>query len=143
MQHTNSDIADFTGDHIKDHEATQCELPGVLFSSKEIVMYVGNARHLFGSLLTEAELSLLIDIQNTGIAIGKDLDPSLVRRGLAASVEDGETYDKVCSKWDVDGPALVKKVKDMNDGQAIAIAAYALGWWDGVTTEQREEAAVK
>ena len=73
--------------------------------------------------LTEPEASLIVDALN-----GCMTEPHTV--GLVwANVADAVSLDHLDRKWDVDGPALVQKVRSMTPCQAAALADAVARFW--------------
>ncbi len=73
--------------------------------------------------LTEGDACLIVDVLN-----GTIMDANNARM-LWAEVEDGCSLEGLAEKWEVDGPALVEKLKQLNDVQALAVVDAAEGFW--------------
>ena len=73
--------------------------------------------------LAEKEACLLVDALN-----GVILDASTAQH-LWAEIEDAIKLDGLAEKWDVDGPALVGKLRGLNALQAMALVDGAEKVW--------------
>lgn len=74
--------------------------------------------------LSLGETCLIVDALN-GALIDAD-----TARLLWAHVEDGIRIDGLDRKWNVDGAALVEKLRGLNDLQAMAIVDAAERFWE-------------
>ena len=86
-------------------------------------LYALYVRALKESQLTLPEACLIVDLLNATI-----MDASTARM-LWAEVEDGIKLDGLAEKWSVDGPALVAKIKALNDIQSLALVDAAERFW--------------
>ncbi len=75
--------------------------------------------------LTEAEASALVDALN-----GTLLEPHTYRF-LWADVED--SLPELAEKWGIDGPALVRKLRGLSPGAAMAAADAVEQFWTRVS----------
>lgn len=74
--------------------------------------------------LTQGEACLIIDVMN-----GTITEPHTAQL-LWAQVSDGIQMDRLDEKWEVDGPALVAKLRGLTYTQALAVADAAERWWE-------------
>ena len=79
------------------------------------------------------EACLIVDALNGSLTTADDA--SL----LWARVEDAIHYDKLDEKWNVDGRALVDKLRGLNEIQALAVADAAERFWEIESTDIRED----
>lgn len=56
-----------------------------------------------------------------------------------AEVEDAMRLDGIDAKWDVDGPALLKKLAALTPGQRFAVADAAERFWQASSAQQADE----
>jgi hypothetical protein len=73
--------------------------------------------------LTEAEACLICDVMN-----GTLMDANTAHM-LYAEVEDGIALEGLAEKWEIDGPALVEKLKALSDIQCLAVIDAAERFW--------------
>lgn len=81
--------------------------------------------------LTQEEACLLVDALN-GAQFTAD-----TARLLYAEVEDACNLDHLDQKWQVDGPALVQKLRQLTDIQALAFIDAAERFWTAPDVGQR------
>lgn len=74
--------------------------------------------------LTVDEACLIVDALN-----GSLMDANTVRM-LWASIEDACQLNGLDTKWSVDGPGLVEKLRKLNEVQAMAVADAAERAWN-------------
>jgi hypothetical protein len=87
--------------------------------------------------LTVEEGCLIVDSLNSTL---HDADSA---RMLWGGIEDSIELDGLAEKWAVDGPALVEKLKGLNEIQALAIVDAAERFWNGGERNEDIKAAVK
>lgn len=73
--------------------------------------------------LTANEACLICDVLN-----GTIMDANSASM-LWAEVEDGCNLDGLDEKWEIDGPALVEKLKSYNETQCLALVDAAERFW--------------
>ena len=78
-----------------------------------------------------AEWNLMRDSLNGGLH-----EPAATIRGVWQGVEDS-LLDSLGAKWDVDGPALVARLRDLTYAQEVALVEQIEAWW----SEQSRDAA--
>lgn len=78
-------------------------------------------------MLTEPEAKLVVDANN-----GVLWEPHTMRL-LWAGTEDAITGDGLDRKWDVDGPALVAKLRALTPGQTVAVVDAVERYWAAVS----------
>lgn len=81
--------------------------------------------------LTVEEACLLVDALN-GALSGTD-----TAHLLWVEVEDACHLDHLDEKWQVDGPALVQKLRQLTDTQALALIDAAERFWNAPDVGQR------
>lgn len=74
--------------------------------------------------LTEREACLLVDALN-----GVLIDAATAPFSLQANIEDSIIIDRLAEKWDVDGPALIEKLRGLNAIQSMALVDGAERFW--------------
>jgi hypothetical protein len=79
--------------------------------------------------LTVNEACLIVDVLN-----GALMDANSARL-LWAEVEDGISLNGLAEKWNVDGPALVKRLQALTSVQALAIVDAAERVWQVFTKD--------
>lgn len=84
----------------------------------------GDLRHMF----SDGEIMLIVDVLN-GVAFFDTFGIYLIVHEVA----DGIEMDRLDQKWQVDGPALVAKLKGLNDAQTLAIVEGVTMWWNRVS----------
>lgn len=75
---------------------------------------------------SEAEWNLLRDALN-----GVLHEPAANVRGVWMGVQDAIELDGLDAKWDVDGAALIKKLRDLSYTHEVALAEAIEEWWAG------------
>ena len=82
--------------------------------------------------LSESEAMLIIDACN-----GTLFEPHTIRL-LWAQIDDAIVIDKLAGKWEIDGPALVAKLRALSYTQSLAVVDAAERYWQGADsgTEQ-------
>lgn len=86
------------------------------------------ARELKG-VFTRPELMLVIDVCN-----GLMLTPGIAGQHLPANVSDGIALDGLDKKWEIDGKALVAKLRGLSLAQLAIIEVWAQGFWESSNT---------
>ena len=84
-----------------------------------------------------AEASLLVDCLNGSLVDARSAGM------LWANVEDGIKYDGLEGKWEVDGKALVEKLRRLNQVQCLALIDAAERFWALPATERGIEEGVR
>lgn len=87
---------------------------------------LAEARKRLREILTPAELSAVIDVQN-----GHWYAEALHADEISANVEDG-CRDGLDQKWSIDGPALVEKLKRLQLLEVHALADATVRFWRAV-----------
>ena len=78
-------------------------------------------------IFSDKELNLIVDSLNaTLVDAALKANPSV----LAAHIEDGDMYEGLGAKWDVDIKALCEKVRSLNHLQVYFLNDEILRWWD-------------
>ena len=78
-------------------------------------------------VFTSNELSLIADnLNGTMIDAAFKANPSV----LVAHIEDGDMYEGLGAKWEVDIKALCEKVRSLNHLQVFFLNDEILRWWD-------------
>ncbi len=89
-------------------------------------------------MLSEAEIGLILDAFNGTMFA----DSSSIRYAWS-EVQDAIEYDALDSKWNVDGKALVEKMKMISLGHMITLVDSVEIWWNRVGNgEQLEHSEV-
>lgn len=88
---------------------------------------LAEARARLRELLTPAELSAIIDIQN-----GHWYHERLEAIEIWANVEDGCRLDGLAEKWKIDGPALVEKLRGLDLLSVHALTDATQRFWHAV-----------
>lgn len=88
---------------------------------------LADARTRLRDLLTSAELSAVIDVQN-----GHWYADILYADEIWANVEDGCRLEGLAEKWQIDGPALVEKLKRLPLLEVHALADATVRFWHRV-----------
>lgn len=86
------------------------------------------------SMLSDAECALILDTFN-GVAF---MDTVSIRYAWH-EVDDAITMDSVDAKWQVDGSALVNKLKSLSFGHLIALVDSSEIWWNRVAKGEQPE----
>lgn len=84
-------------------------------------------RQMLRDKLSTAEVSLILDTLN-GLLMS---DPFTIRL-LWANVHDAIGMDSLDKKWEVDGPALVRKLKGLDYISLCALTDACERWWNRV-----------
>ncbi len=84
------------------------------------------SRRKLMSLLTEAETGLILDALN-GALFADTLSLGYVHHEIA----DAIALDRLNEKWQVDGPALVEKLKTLSYAENVALVDAVERWWSG------------
>lgn len=114
-------------------KARSKELSSVINRDLERI-YALYARSLRQIILTPDEACLIVDSQNGTLHDARSAPM------LWAGIEDSIHLDGLAEKWDIDGPALVEKMKQWNDIQCLAVIdAVERFWEEPVHTDIREE----
>ena len=74
--------------------------------------------------LTPAEACLIVDSQNGTLHDARSAPM------LWGGIEDSINLDGLAEKWEIDGPALVEKLKQLNDLQCMSIIDAAERFWE-------------
>jgi hypothetical protein len=86
-----------------------------------------DTRRQIGQKLSDKEMGLILDNLN-GTLMGESYGVRLIY----ANVEDAITYESIDLKWDVDGDALVAKLKAFTFIENATLADAAERWWNRV-----------
>lgn len=84
-------------------------------------------REIKGKFST-AELHSLIDLHNSTIFDAKIASMS---GAFIASVEDANSLDGLCAKWEIDFDSLIRKLKSLNDFQSFFLSFECYAFWYG------------
>lgn len=95
------------------------------------------AAELRGVSLTEAEAMALVDALS-GVL---HEPPEVARTMLWAGVDDAICLDGLDAKWNIDGPALVAKLRALSPAQAMAVIDAVERWWVLVGAADGDEVA--
>lgn len=85
------------------------------------------ARRELRQMLSDGETMLIVDVLN-GVGFWDTFGIYMVEH----EVSDGIALDHLDRKWLVDGPALVEKLRSLNDAQQLAIVDSVSMWWNRV-----------
>lgn len=88
-------------------------------------LYTLYRRALAQTRLTVDEACLIVD------ALNGSLHDANSARMVWASIEDACRLDGLGAKWEVDGPALVQKLQELTEVQAMAVIDAAERFWEG------------
>lgn len=88
---------------------------------------LAEARTTLRDKISPAELSAIIDVQN-----GHWYAKKLHADEIWANVEDGCRLDGLAAKWDIDGPALVEKLKTLDLSCVHALSDATERFWQAV-----------
>lgn len=89
----------------------------------EILKY---GRQSLRDRLSDSEISAILDNLN-----GCWLSEPVSIRLIYANVQDG-LEDGLAEKWQIDGPALVQKLKNLSFAESCALADASERWWNRV-----------
>ena len=88
------------------------------------------SRMTMADLLSDGEIGLILDVLN-----GTDtISPAMVWAEVEDALPDG-----YAGKWNVDGPALVGKLKAMSYGECIALVDAVEVWWNRISHGEQIE----
>lgn len=76
--------------------------------------------------LTRGEWCACMDVMN-GMFTG--MGDAIATKFLWASIDDACRMEGLADKWSIDGPALVKKLRDLDTAGAIAVAEVGRRFW--------------
>ena len=96
-------------------------------------LYTLYKRALREVVLSVPEAWLLVDVLNGTI---HDANSAPL---LWGSVEDGCNLDGLDGKWEIDGKALVEKLRNLSSIQALALIDAAERFWEAPDGERNEE----
>ena len=88
---------------------------------------VAEARASLRTLLSPAELSAIIDVQN-----GHWYAPRLSHQEITANIDDACRLDGLAEKWRIDGATLVAKLMPLDLWQITALCDATERLWHGV-----------
>lgn len=88
---------------------------------------LAEARIQLRQLLTPAELSAIIDIQN-----GHWYAEYIAAREITANIEDGCRFEGLDTKWGIDGPTLIAKLNTLDPLSLHALADATQRFWQAV-----------
>jgi len=83
-------------------------------------------------VLSDAEMGLILDVLN-GTLFSESFSIQLVSREIRDSLVDG-----YAEKWNVDGPALVKKLVALTYPQCVALVDAVERWWNRVAAGENK-----
>ncbi len=89
----------------------------------EILKY---GRQSLRDRLSEGEVSAILDNLN-GCWLAEPVSIRLIYANVADGLEDG-----LAEKWQIDGPELVQKLKNLSFAESCALADAAERWWNRV-----------
>jgi len=78
--------------------------------------------------LTQAEAKLLLDVQNSTFWDSSQIMLWL-HGGLQHQVSDGIALDRLDQKWEIDGPAMLKKIEAMTELETVALLEWCRWMW--------------
>ena len=88
---------------------------------------LSEARRSLRALLSPAELSAIIDVQN-----GHWYAPRLSHYEISANIEDACRLDGLAEKWSIDGPALAATITALDLWQIHALCDATERFWHAV-----------
>ena len=91
------------------------------------------SRMTMADLLSDGEIGLILDVLN-GTAFSDTISPAMVWAEVEDALPDG-----YAGKWNVDGPALVGKLKAMSYGECIALVDAVEVWWNRISHGEQIE----
>lgn len=92
-------------------------------------------RELTSLRLSRGEMGMILDVLN-GTAFSEPFSMQL----LDAEIEDA-LQDSYAEKWEIDGPALVHKLRAASFAQKVAVIDAAERWWYRVGRGERPDVA--
>ena len=93
-------------------------------------LYTLYRRALSQVRLSNNEACLIVDVLNGSIMDATPL--------LWANIEDGINLDGLDQKWSIDGPALVEKLRKLNEIQTLAVVDAAERFWTDESLHSRD-----
>lgn len=93
-----------------------------------------SARRNLRKLLSDKEIALILDSLN-GIAHWDTYSIQLTWAGVSDSIE----MDGLDRKWEIDGPALVAKLKALDYAHAVTLVDACEVWWNRVGRGEQPE----
>jgi hypothetical protein len=88
---------------------------------------IKDTRRALAQKFSDKEIGLILDNLN-----GTLMEETFGVRLIYANVEDAITYESIDLKWEVDGDALVAKLKGLSFIENAALADAAERWWHRV-----------
>lgn len=86
---------------------------------------------------SDGEIALICDVFN-GSAFMEEISIRLAW----ASVQDGIEMDGLDRKWEIDGPALIDKVKTLTFAQTVALVDAVEVWWNRIAHGEQPEPTI-
>jgi hypothetical protein len=83
-------------------------------------------------IFTEKEMALIIDVLN-GTLFSEPISIHMVY----GEVGDGINMDALDQKWEVDGKALVEKVRNLDYAEKVALVDAVERWWNSTGQEKQ------
>lgn len=95
---------------------------------------LARARRELRQLFSDGEIMLVVDTLN-GVGFWDTMAVYFVGHEVA----DAISMDGLDAKWKVDGPALLAKLGNLTDAQALALVDSVTMWWNQVSKGEQPE----
>ncbi len=92
---------------------------------------LSRARRRLADLLSDQEMGLILDVLN-GTLFSDTISLQLVYGEIEDSLPDG-----YAEKWEVDGPALVEKLRTLTYPENVALVDAVERWWSRVAAGEQ------
>ncbi|MDN5348540.1 MAG: hypothetical protein PWP65_2105 [Clostridia bacterium] len=125
-------IAIYLPDHLLTEVSSRGDNRSGIISRDLERLYTLYRRALAQVPLKVEEACLIVDALN-----GAKLEADTARL-LWAEIEDAINLDHLDEKWQVDGSALVQKLRQLTDTQALALIDAAERFWEAADVGQRD-----
>ena len=93
------------------------------------------ARRGLRSRFSSGEQGLILDVAN-GCLFGSPCAINFIEHEVAGGIDDG-----LAEKWNVDGPALLKKLAALTYAEKLALVDAAERWWNRTARGEQPEPA--
>ncbi|MEW8957836.1 MAG: hypothetical protein AB2448_01800 [Moorella sp. (in: firmicutes)] len=125
-------IAIYIPDHLLAEISTRGDNRSGIISRDLERLYTLYRRALAQVTLSVEEACLIVDALN-----GAKFEADTARL-LWAEIEDACNLDHLDEKWQVDGQALVQKLRELNEIQALALVDAAERFWEASDVGERD-----
>lgn len=90
-------------------------------------------RRELSGVLSDMEMGMVLDVLN-GTGFFEPFSIQILEADIADSLEDG-----YAEKWNVDGPALVEKIKGLDLWHTMALVDAVERWWERVSRGEQPQ----